>query len=116
MLLLKFPEYESSHPASACLSAAKPSHGASATETAKAHLPLQVMMDQLHQDELSQVEEEKSAHWHRVGLQKVEVVVEASCVQGREDEVDGLDQAEREAIVEAPSWMLEYVRDDLWHP
>jgi len=69
-----------------------------------------------HEPELKNVKTDQDLHWEGVGPQKIEVVVEAACVEWREDEVAALNELEAESVMELPAGVREEVRDDLGHP
>ena len=70
----------------------------------------------LHDEDLQGVEDDQGSHWKGIRLKEVEVVMEATGVEGWEDEVARLEQCEAKAIVESPSRMCEQVSDDLRQP
>ena len=67
------------------------------------------MLHQEQNEQLDCINADQSLDGQWVGLQEVEVVMEAAGVQGWENEVDRLDQGEPGVVVELPARVCEEI-------
>ena len=78
--------------------------------------PVAAVLLELKYGVLDAVEDDERLHRGGVRLQEVEIVMETTRVQRREDKVARLDHTEAESVVETPARMQEHIGDDLRHP